>query len=164
MPDAVLNDEVLGDALVGAVDDIRREVHGALGTRPHRVSIVTRTWSGVRRGEGSPTATVLELDPPPKVTFLGLRNELRPGGREEEGDVLLTEVSLRYTEAELQPSTAKNVEWAYRIEDAHGQGVAPRYFTPIRPPIARRGDHRGDGTDWAITLKRVTDFGEHDNA
>lgn len=164
MPDAVLDTDLLGDALVGVVDEVRREVHGALGTRPHRVTIVTRTWSGARRGEGTPTETALELDPPPRVTDLALRNELRPGGREEEGDVLLTEVSLRYTEAELMPSSERNVEWAYRITDAHGQDLRPRFYVPARPPRVRRGDHPGDGIDWAIALRRVTDFGANDGA
>jgi hypothetical protein len=155
MPAAVLNPGLLGDVLVDVVDGIRREVRAALGTRPHRVAIITRTWSSGRPGIGTPTDTVIELDPPPMVTDLSLRVDLRPAGREEEGDVLLTEVSLRYTEAELHPSTVGATEWAYRITDAHGQQLAPRFYTVSKPPAIRRGDHTTDATDWAITLRSV---------
>jgi hypothetical protein len=159
MPAAVLNTGLLGDVLVGVVDGIRRDVRAALGTRPHEVAIVTRTWSSGRPGIGTPTDVVLELDPPPMVTDLGLRSDLRPAGREEEGDILLTEVSLRYTEAELHPSTAGATEWAYRITDAHGQQLRTRFYTVAKPLAGpRRGDHASDATDWAITLRRIEDF------
>ena len=155
MPDSVINSGRLADALVGVVDEVRSLVHAELGTRPHRVWLVRQTWSGVMAGDGSPTRTEVELLPPPKVTYLALRADLRPAGREEEGDVLLTEVSLRYAEAELYPSTDARTSFAYRIDEAHGQGRASRWFVPARPPTARRGDHVDDQTDWAITLRSV---------
>jgi hypothetical protein len=155
MPAAVLNDGLLGDVLIGVVDDIRREVRAALGTRPFRVAIVTRTWSSGRPGVGTPTDVVLEIEPPPMVTDLSTRLDLRPAGREEEGDVLLTEVSLRYTEPELHPSTRGATEWFYRITDAHGQGTLPRFYTVTKPPTPRRGDHSSDATDWSITLRAI---------
>lgn len=158
MPAAVLNDGLLGDVLVGVVDDIRREIRAALGTRPYRVAIVTRRWSGARCGEGTPTDTVLELDPAPMVTDLSARIDLRPMGRDEEGDILLTEVSLRYTEAELHPIGNDSTEWAYVIKDAHGQQIRRRFFTVTKQPDARRGDHVGDATDWAVTLKKIEPY------
>jgi hypothetical protein len=158
MPDAVLNGGLLGDALVGVVDEIRRLIRAELGTRPYTVAIVTRRWSGARAGEGTPTETVLELDPPPMVTDLSTAVQLRPTGRDEEGDVQLTEVSLRYTRAELHPNADDATEWAYRISDAHGQGFGDEWFTVSGPPRVRRGDQPGDRTDWVVTLKRIENF------
>ncbi len=155
MPDSVLNSDRLADALVAPLDELRSLIHTELGTRPHRVWLVRQTWSGSEVGEGSPTRTEVEILPAPQVTYLALRAELRPAGREEEGDVLLTCVSLRYAEPELYPSTDLRTEFAYRIDDAHGQGRASRWFIASRPPVARRGDQTGDQTDWAITLKSV---------
>jgi hypothetical protein len=158
MPESVLNSERLADALVGAVDEIRSLIHGELGTRPNRVWLVKRTWSGDIRGLGTATLAETEILPPPMVTYLGLRNDLRPTGRDEEGDVLLTEVSLAYSEAELYPSVAENEEFAYRIDEAHGQARASRYLVPARPPVPRRGDHPDDQSDWAVTLRLVEAF------
>ena len=149
---------LLADALVGVVDDVRRAIRGGLGTNQYRVAIVTRAWSGGRRGEGISTETVLELDPPPTFTDLSIRNVMRPTGREEEGDAVLTGVSLRYTEAELAPTAGPDTEIAYRVTDAHGQGLAPSYFVPAAAPEPRRGNRPTDASDWKVLLRRVADF------
>jgi hypothetical protein len=163
MPNSVLNPALFADALVGVVDLVRGTIHTALGTRPYAVSIVTRTWSGSIVGEGTPSTSVLTLTPAPKVTFEGLHHELRPAGREEEGNVELTGVSLTYDELEIAPNpTNGRTEWAYRIREAHGQHARDRYYTLAAPPVARRGDHEEDGSDWLIRLKRVQDFGAVD--
>jgi hypothetical protein len=152
MPDSVLNSDRLADALVGVVDEVRSLIHAELGTRPNRVWLVRRSWSGPEVGEGSPTDTEVEILPPPRVTDLALRATLRPAGREEEGDVLLTEVSLRYSEAELYGPTDKRTEFRYRIDEAHGQARKSRFFVCKSNPLPRRGDQPGDQSDWAITL------------
>ena len=162
MPGASLTGGVLGDALVGVVDDVRRAIRGALGTSPHRVAIVTRTWSGGRRGEGTPRTTATELDPPPVFTDLSVRRVLRPTGGEEEGDAILTGVSLRYTEGELSPPQRDDTEVAYRVTDAHGQGQRPRYYVLAAPPKPRRGVNPGDATDWLLVLRLAADFGADD--
>jgi hypothetical protein len=156
MPDSVLNSDRLADALVDVVDEVRSLIHAELGTRPNRVYLVRRTWSGPVAGDGTPSDTALEIVPPPRVTDLALRATIRAAGREEEGDILLTEVSLRYAESELYPTDLpKNVKFAYRIEEAHGQLRKPRFFVPASSPVPRRGDGAGDQTDWAITLHAV---------
>lgn len=162
MPTSVIDPNLFADALVGVVDDIRGLIHGTLGTRPNRVFIVTRTWSGSLVGDGTPASVEMELLPPPMVTE-AVRYELRPGGREEEGEVVLTNVSLTYSEGELAPTVPNNrTEWAYKIIEAHGQASAPRYFTLAEPPVVRRGDHADDATDWLIKLRRAQDFGAVD--
>lgn len=163
MPNSVLDPTLFADALAGVVDLVRGTIHTALGTRPYAVSIVTRTWSGSIVGEGTPSTSTLTLTPPPKVTFEGLHHELRAAGREEEGNVELTGVSLTYDEIELAPNpTNGRVEWAYKIVGSHGHHERDGYYTLAADPIARRGDHEEDGSDWLIRLKRVQDFGSTD--
>lgn len=153
---------LLGDALIDVVDSVRRVVRGALGTSQHRVEIVTRVWSGGRVGEGLASVSVLELDPPPIFEDLSIRNVIRPAGREEEGDAVLTGVSLRYTERELNPPSRPDTEVAYRVTDAHGQGLRPNYFVVAAPPEPRRGARPTDATDWKVALKRTADFSDDD--
>lgn len=158
MPDSVLDPSVLSDVLSGVVDAVRGEIHGALGTRPYRVYVVTRTWSGPTRGEGSHVETEMELLPPPMVRFTSLHAEAKDAGREEEGSAEISEISLRYSERELWPNFNPLVEWAIRIDDSRGTGWGPRFFFPEAPPRARRGDQAGDGQDWVLQVKRVLDM------
>lgn len=159
---AAVGRTLLTDRLIDVVDSIRRKVHGALGTRQYRVQIVTRRWSGGIIGEGTPTTSILEIDPRPLVE----RNEndrLSPGGREDQGDVTLTEVSLRYSREELEPNIGNlpNVEVAYRTIDTGGQRQPDGWHVLNGSPVSRRGDRSGDGSDWIIKLKQtaaMTDF------
>lgn len=159
--DAPLQDGLLVDELVDVVDDIRREVHGALGTRRWSVSIVTRRWSGDERGVGTPTITVLELDPRPLVKR-STRDRLGPAGREAAGSIILTGVSLRYTEKELQPKVDGRTEVAYRMIDTSAQRQKPVWGVLSADPVARHGDHPGDATDWYIVLNETSPMGEFD--
>lgn len=152
MKDNPLNEDLLADALVDVVDDIRREVHGELGTRPWAVDVVTRTWSGSDRGVGTPTVSIMTLDPTPMVRR-NAKNRLGPAGQEPQGSVTLTGVSLRYTQEELRPRVDKRTEVRYRIRDLHGTRQKPRFFVLSADPIARRGDKSGDGTDWYLVLE-----------
>lgn len=159
--ESILDDDLLSDALVGVVDDVRREVHGALGTRPWKVEIVTRRWLGNQRGVGGSTTTTLELDPPPRVTR-NTKDRLGPAGREAAGSVVLDEVSLAYTEEELQPRVDQRTEVAYKITDLHGTRMPPRWFVIAASPVARRGDKPGDKTDWYIYLEETRPLGDLD--
>jgi hypothetical protein len=155
---ATLDDDLLADALVGVVDDIRRDVHGALGTRPWSVAIVTRRWSGEQRGEGTARDTVLELDPAPMVRRV-TKDRMGPAGRESEGQVTMTQVSLAYGMEELQPRVDDRSEVAYRLTEAHGQRQAVRWFVLAAEPVPRRGDKDGDETDWYILLNETSALG-----
>ncbi len=148
---------VLADELVSVTDEIRGAVHGALGTRPYRVWVVRRSWSGGRRGVGEPVDTETELLPPPRVRRSPqLEKRLRPAGPEEEGDITLTEVSLTYSEDELYPAArTENAEFFYRLDEGHGHDARPRFFVPREPPQARRGDSQRDAIDWRIELRQV---------
>lgn len=152
---STLRPRLLADALVDVVDGIRRCVHGALGTRPYRVDIVTRTWSGQRRGEGVATDKVLTLDPIPAVART-TSDKLSPGGRESSGAIKLTGISLRYSYEELMPKADRRTEVAWRLTELHGQRQGVRWFSPDGDPIPRRGDRPGDATDWVVTLHETS--------
>ncbi len=153
MPDAVLDPNVLADVLVGVVDNVRRAIHSALGTRPFKVEIVTRRWSGPEVGLGTPTDYITELSPRPKVDWTP-SSRMGPGGIEDTGHCTLTGVSLSYTQDELQPRRVPGSETVYRISEGHGQGQLPQFYTVVGQPVPRRGDGDG-GTDWKIVLEQV---------
>lgn len=151
----------VADRLISSVDRIRGRVHARLGTRQWRVAIVTRRWSGEERGVGHPTISVLELEPPPNVK-LNTKDRLGPAGREASGSIILTEVSLSYTEAELEPKVDARTEVAYRLTENQGQRQRVIWGVLSAKPITRRGDQSGDATDWYLTLNETTSLGEQD--
>lgn len=158
---ALLDEDLLADALVDVVDDIRRDVHEALGTRQWSVSVVTRRWSGATRGEGNATVNVLELDPTPMVRR-STRDRLGPAGREAAGTMIITGVSLRYTEEELQPKVDARTEVGYKLVEKHGQREKTIWCVLSADPIPRRGDKAGDETDWYLVLNETSDIANLD--
>jgi len=152
------NDGKLGDRLVSVVDKVRRKIHNTLGTRPWKVTIVSRTWSGGRVGVGNPTVRRLELDPVPMVEHV-TSDRMGPAGREASGNVTMTEVSLSYTEAEIAPPGGDAVEYSYVLEDLRGTRLKPRFFVLAASPVPRRGDKPGDKIDWYVLLKETADMG-----
>ena len=145
----------LADKLVDVVDNVRRKVHRVLGTRTYVVQIITRRWSSGLVGEGTPTTYVLEIDPRPLVK----RSEgdgLAPGGRENRGDMVITEISLRYSAEELQPPTPPGTEVAWRIIDMGGQRQPDMWCVLSADPVSRRGEHPGDNSDWEAKVKQTS--------
>lgn len=159
--DSTLDKTKFGDKIIDVVDNVRRKIHAKLGTRPYKVAIVTRRWSGEERGDGSWTDSVLELDPTPHVRE-NTRDRMGPAGREATGTIVLTGVSLRYSEAELHPKVDHRTEVAYRISEGHGQRQKTRWFVIASNPIPRRGDSPGDCSDWYILLEATSDMGKLD--
>src|SRR5262249_39230250 len=104
-----------GDSLLPGGGPLR-PVDTHFRTAAWRVYTVRRTWSGTRRGEGTPTDDAVELVPSPLVLDRRMR-KLDPVGMDEVGEVQLQEVSLTYTETELLGAVggalAANVEWMY---------------------------------------------------
>lgn len=163
MPSDLDPDESFVDSLSSSIDDIRRSIHGSLGTRTYRVQIITRQWSGERIGEGTPSKTVLELDPRPLVSRVS-RDRMGPGGREATGDLVLTEVSLKYSALDLQPKVTPVTEVAYRIIDDGGQGQPDQWCVIDGDPVSRRGDRRGDNCDWRVHLRETAPMSDFDDA
>lgn len=161
MPDSNLDTDRPFDALPSIIDDVRSTVHEALGSRTYKVEIVTRRWSSGARGVGTASEHVLELKPRPLVSRIS-RDRLGPAGREEAGDLRLTEVSLTYSAAELQPTVEPGMEVAYRVTDTGGQNQKPIFCVLAADPVSRRGDRKGDNCDWYIVLHETAPMTELD--
>ncbi len=138
-------------AISKAADGIRRAVRGALGTYQYKVQIVTRRWSGDECGVGSYTDEVLELDPPPTAKRV-TRDRSGPAGREPNGSVVLTGVSLSYSKDQLYPKIDERSEMFYRLIDVHGHGQPDAFFKPEGEPVPRRTG----GSDWYIVLSETS--------
>lgn len=158
------------DEIVDAIDDARREVHAALGTRPWRTFIVRRSWSGLERGIGTATMTFTELDPPPEVSIEG-QDRLGSAGRESDRKIVVSKISRRYTEQELQPKSDARTEIAYLFRDRDAPNPpfpvdsahrADIWGVLVSTPIERLGDRRGDESDWKLTLNETTPMSPYD--
>ena len=150
MPGSATIGDNLVDSLLEVVDDLRGDLHPAMGVRQWRVYTVLRTWSGTEVGDGTKTDTETQILPQPLVSY-DLANKLTPGGVDDDGIVTLSEISLTYTEAELVgPTLAANQEWFFVLRDAHGQGMPDRYFGVKDPPKPDRIQTIG----WIVRLIR----------
>ena len=98
--DSNIDRKPIADKLVDVVDNVRRKIHRALGTRTYRVQIITRRWSGGDLGVGTPIVSVLEIDPRP-LFERQQGDRLAPSGREDSGDATVSQISLRYSAADL---------------------------------------------------------------
>ena len=157
MPESILTPGRLIDDLIPVVDEIRQEVHDALGVRTFTVNTVFRQWTGTRLGEGTFTDTPLLLTPDPLV-MVDVGGTMQPAGLAEEGNVTLFEVSLTFSEPELyKPTLADNQEFVYRLDDKLGQLVARRYYVPARKPRRQIASQKSP-VGWRIDLKRVEDL------
>lgn len=149
---SVLDTSVVDD-LLPTIDEIR-QIADDLGIRQYKVSTVRRTWTGEERGEGIPSTALTELTPAPRVEYKsGLKYVLNPEGRNEEGYLKITELSLaNYQEDDLTGGDlARNEEFFWQLEDNHGQGVRKRYYLLSAPPVVDREDTIG----WVIYLRRA---------
>lgn len=148
---AVLGDNLVDD-LVPTVDELRDSLHTAFGVQQFRVYTVLRTWDGGATGSGASTDTETELTPQPKVEPYKTRFELDGCGIDEAGYVVLREISLTYTEAELiGPTLVAGQEWLIKISDAQGQAIADRYWVVQEPPFPDREQDIG----WTVKLAKA---------
>lgn len=151
---AFLDPDVLVDDLVPLIDELRGDLHPEFGVRAYRVFACKRVSSGRFPGEGKASIVdVGEILPQPRVwTWDGLRWGLEACGLNEMGEIKLTEISLTYTDADLTGGDLPgNVQWMFRLEEAHGQGTPPRFFVHVRPPFIDREKDMG----WVAWLKFV---------
>lgn len=92
----------LREDLIPVVDSIRREiVDQAAGLRLHAVAVRRRTWSGGEAGLGTATDEDLILDPVPKVLPPEPKVKAAEPGKYEDGDRIVSKVSLEYTRDQL---------------------------------------------------------------
>lgn len=164
---ATLDSDILLDDLVGLADDLRDDLHTDFGVRAFRVYTVLRTWDGGYVGEGTASEVETEITPQPRVlpystagAMAGLAYKLEPCGLDEAGLVILKEVSLSYTQAELtgrpvvdgvEQSMADGQEWVIRIREAHGQEQSYKDFKIKGAPFPDRENDVG----WELRLTRA---------
>lgn len=135
------------------VDDIR-QIATDLGARPYTVHVVRVRWSGGQVGRGEPTVvSETSMLPTPKVAEVGaLDRATDAAGIVERGDVILTGVSPRYTEDELEAMFATGdgdeVFVEVRVDRRDGT-TKPRRFA-----LARAPERRPTMADWRLLLRR----------
>lgn len=138
--DAILGANLV-DGLVPTVDELRASLHDAFGVRQYHVYTVLRTWDGGATGKGTANDVETELVPKPRVDFFayqgvpGARYELDECGIDEVGMIRLREISLEYSEAELNgpPALAAGQEWLIKITDAQGQLMRDSHWVVAKP-------------------------------
>jgi len=83
-------------------DDIR-QLYTYFGQRPYRAFSVVVEWSGGVVGRGTPkNIAEEELLPTPKTTLATVKEVMKSGGIVERGNIILTEISPRYTEDQVK--------------------------------------------------------------
>jgi hypothetical protein len=148
---ATLGQDLVSD-LVGVADEIRGEIYPALGVCQHRVYVERWKWPGDERGEGTPVlVSSTEITPRPIVDERGLLRPLHEGGRQDEGDIRLSGISLTMTEAEITGGRLDgNESWLWKLVDTGGQGIQDRYYVLKDPAKAKRL-----ALGWDVVLHRV---------
>ena len=150
--------------LIPVVDKIR-QLNTILGIRPYRVFLMHTKWTGGARGSGTETVTSEEeILPTPEVDIeemepANLNREFSPYGIREEGGVVLTEISLNYSEHVLLGRSNsgtiipkdESFYWEIR-EDGSSTPSAPR---KRRFHAASIPSKNPDNVCWSIRLLRA---------
>lgn len=80
------------EELIGCTDEILG-LRDEIGATKSKVHILTRVWSGVEVGDGTPSDTIEQILPTPYIVDLSYNSRLREGGAVKEGDVMLNHIS-----------------------------------------------------------------------
>jgi hypothetical protein len=150
-------------ALVGKltpVVDSLRDMLTQFGLRSYTVRIIKTRWTGTRRGEGEEyVQTVHEILPTPKLLDLsGIVFTVQPIGADEFGNVIVSEISPRFTEAHLrgttkdfkQPASDEQVYYEIEFPTPVGQPGVKRRFTLSKPPEYKPGRF-----GWSVQLEKA---------
>jgi hypothetical protein len=112
------------------------------GTRQFNMQAVKRTWLGPsgRIGDGDFRDEVTTITPAPRIPLWnGYKWVMLAGGYHEDGSIVVDEVSLSYTYAELTGGEMqRNQQFFFRLVDAHGQGQQDRILRNSKPPFVDR--------------------------
>lgn len=141
--------------------DRARDLYSRAGLRPYAVAIVrVRYAGGARRGDG-PQEVIGEwpILPTPKIGDLtGMQEIVDVDQLREVGTVLISEISLRYTEDVLlgrgdggaPVSASEAVYFEVRFLDGTGRVTQRRRFTAASPPFADMAR-----AQWMISVSRA---------
>lgn len=150
----------LTSRLIPCVDSVRN-LNTVLGAYSYSVWLVRTAWSGGERGEG--VEEVFSEEPVLPTPCVGPRTALEETiqsiGRDEVGTLVVTEISLSYTQDCLLGSGPggvpcprdQNFYWEIRFPQPDGTTVRRR-FLPRSVPTANSTD-----VQWVVNLIRASD-------
>lgn len=175
-PDKRESKHTLAYELTEVVDSVRT-LYADFGLRPYRVFLVHGKWPGARRGYGGALQVVSrrEIVPVPRVRDVGaVTRQIQALGNTEIGDIVIDQISARYTEDDLMGRTPDmvdptsprtllpNVQFWWEVEECRDQRpntVVRRYSGPVRVPELNRG-----ATSWRVTLTKQDQDRSRDGA
>jgi hypothetical protein len=159
-PSALDLSQTLGQDLIDVADDLR-DLFTEFGLRPYEVRVVRERWTGGRRGIGTPIVVrEVHLLPTPRLASLeGLQNIVSSVGQVEEGNLLLSEISGRFTEDDLRGMVDDGAaideaeefyfEVKFPARREGGVGAQRRRFYPASAPA-----YQADAFQWVVVLVR----------
>ncbi len=164
-PRAAQVPRTLASRLVPTADRIR-ELYSVFGTRPYLCYLLHIAWPG-DRGVGKPTVlSRTQIKPTPLVVNMdGTTEVLFSTGLTEQGGILVTQISPRYTEDDLMgvrmpemvdpvlPATnSSRRQFFWEIAENRPSTPTPqrRLYVPSNVPMLSR-----DGFQWKIALAKV---------
>ncbi len=139
---------------LGETADEMRQLYTDFGMRPYRVFSIVVKWTGgdVGRGEQQ-VISETEFLPTPLVDMSRLNAALKSGGRVENGNVRLRELSPRYTEEQITELFHRNPlpkglqSFVEVREDARDGNTKRRRFQVTGVP-----ERRADEFQWTVEL------------
>lgn len=141
--------------------DSLRDLFTKFGLRPYVVRMVRVRWNGIERGVGLPqveSETIVE--PTPKLSdYTALTELVQPIGLDEQGGIVLSEISGRYTEFQLrglkddETELPPNVEFFYEVEFPRpdGQPATKRRFFNRSAP-----EYNSGALQWTLRLEKAS--------
>lgn len=164
-PPAFKEPSTLVGTLVPVADRLR-QLLADTGVRIYRVWMVHAYWTGGARGKGDRVVgSGVEIQPMPRVRDLNaVRRNLTATGVTAEGDIIIDQISARYTEDDLMGRTPDRIdpntprtsmggtEFWYEVQENRPSTPPPvihRFSPPVAIPMLSRG-----GLAWTIVLTK----------
>lgn len=128
------------DDLRRMADDVRGNVPGALGLRPHTVTVRVRTWTGARAGLGTKTDVDTVITNAggygPRVVQVSAKDVVASGGLYEAGDYRIGPISRDYTgggttDAALNPATTSTAREVFFCITGPGFPSSGQWFKRV---------------------------------
>lgn len=146
----------MAGGLIATADNLRG-LYSSFGLRPYRVYSIVYQWTGGEIGRGERRLlSYVEMTPTPKLTdYSGIAGSPRSGGIAERGNARLTQVSARYTEAQIMGMffanpLAKSQEGWIEVQNAHdGPDARRRRFAVKGVPY-----YAAEKMEWRVDLVR----------